>query len=104
MTSGPAEPAEALTVQTPEQARLLLDDGYTTLLSALLAGPLSAGEAAERTRLTLKQAHHRLTRLHAALQSPYWPLSLAPHQRSVLMRSYLLDLPNKKSWVILKVY
>ena len=66
MTSGPAEPAEALTVQTPEQARLLLDDGYTTLLSALLAGPLSAGEAAERTRLTLKQAHHRLTRLHAA--------------------------------------
>lgn len=66
MTSGPAEPAEALTVQTPEQARLLLDGGSTALLSALLGGPLSAGEAAKETRQTLKQAHHRLTRLHAA--------------------------------------
>ncbi|WP_345461100.1 hypothetical protein [Deinococcus carri] len=59
-------PAGAFTAQTPEQARLLLDFAYQRVLGAAMHGEVSAGEVALDAEITVKQAHHRLTRLCAA--------------------------------------
>ncbi|WP_019588257.1 helix-turn-helix domain-containing protein [Deinococcus apachensis] len=50
-------------VQTPEQARLLLDLGYFDVLGEVMRCEASAGEVARAVGLSVKQAHHRLTRL-----------------------------------------
>lgn len=63
MTTPPEIPFVA---RTPQQARLLLDLSYEPVLTVLLRTEASAGEVAGHTGLTLKQAHHRLTRLLAA--------------------------------------
>lgn len=70
----PAEmlPAELMVAQTPEQARLLLDTHYQKVLGELIGAALkgkaiSASEIVRRIpELSVKQAHHRLTRLCAA--------------------------------------
>lgn len=54
------------TVQTPEQARLLQDLRFLPVLGQLLVGEASAGEVAAATKQSLKQAHHKLTRLQRA--------------------------------------
>lgn len=60
-----AEPVmtEPLIAQTPEQARLLQDFPTVAVLGRLLEGEASAGEIAASTGQTVKQVHHRLTRL-----------------------------------------
>lgn len=57
---------EGLTVQTPQQARLLLDLAYAPALELLMHREASAGEVARETNITVKQACHRLTRLLGA--------------------------------------
>lgn len=52
--------------RTPEQARLLLDLGYFDVLGEVMRREASAGEVARAAGLTVKQAHHRLTRLVGA--------------------------------------
>lgn len=54
------------TAQTPEQARLLLDLSYFKVLGRVMHAPSSAGEVAQAAGLSVKQAHHRLTRLLGA--------------------------------------
>ena len=49
--------------QTREQVRLLLDSTYFGVLGSLLQTEASASEVAQHADLTLKQAHHKLTRL-----------------------------------------
>lgn len=61
-----ALPTPTLTARTPEQARLLLNAAYQTVLEPLMRGPHSAAEVARAARLDLRAAHHRLTRLYAA--------------------------------------
>ncbi|SEI59023.1 hypothetical protein SAMN04488058_10165 [Deinococcus reticulitermitis] len=56
---------ECFTAQTPQQARLLLDFSYFKVLGRVMREPSSAGEVAQSAGLTVKQAHHRLTRLLA---------------------------------------
>lgn len=59
---------KSFAARTPEQARLLLDDQNHELLGALVTAPHSASELTKHTKMTLKQVHHRLTRLlHAGL-------------------------------------
>lgn len=58
--------ATTFTARTPEQARLLLDFAYQPVLGATMQGEVSAGEVARDAEITVKQAHHRLTRLCAA--------------------------------------
>lgn len=52
-----------LVAQTQEQVRLLLDVTYFRVLGHLLQTEASASEVAQGADLTLKQAHHKLTRL-----------------------------------------
>ncbi|GAA5531781.1 hypothetical protein [Deinococcus aluminii] len=59
-------PAGTFTARTPEQARLLLDFAYQRVLGAAMQAEVSAGEVARDAEITVKQAHHRLTRLCAA--------------------------------------
>lgn len=59
-------PESTLTARTAEQARLLLDFAYQRALGPTMQGEVSAGEVARDTEITLKQAHHRLTRLCSA--------------------------------------
>ncbi|WP_161636049.1 helix-turn-helix domain-containing protein [Deinococcus phoenicis] len=59
-------PGGIFTARTPEQARLLLDFAYQRVLGPTMQGEASAGEVARDAELTVKQAHHRLTRLCAA--------------------------------------
>lgn len=73
VTSHPAEqrqlgPHQPITLQahTTQQARLLLSEGYVTVLSALLDTPRGASEVAQVAGLPLKAAHYRLTRLERA--------------------------------------
>ena len=54
------------TATTPEQARLLHDRHYSSLLGHLVYAELSAAQLAKLTGLDVKAAHHRLTRLHQA--------------------------------------
>ncbi|CAM3512411.1 helix-turn-helix domain-containing protein [Deinococcus frigens] len=61
-----AAPTAHFVAQTAEQARLLLNPPYAPVLGALLHGEASAGEVATAAEITLKQAHHRLTRLLGA--------------------------------------
>lgn len=49
--------------QTPDQARLLLDESHLSVLKEVLRVERGAGEVALRTALPLKQVHHRLGRL-----------------------------------------
>lgn len=54
------------TAQTPEQARLLLDLAYAPALAVLIDREASAGEVGQASGNTVKQAHHRLTRMVGA--------------------------------------
>lgn len=57
---------EPFVAQTPEQARLLLDLAYAPALAVLIGKEASAGEVAQVTTNSVKQVHHRLTRLVSA--------------------------------------
>lgn len=52
--------------RTPEQVRLLLNLTSAPALTVLMGGEASVGEVAQATQLTVKQAYHRLSRLHHA--------------------------------------
>jgi hypothetical protein len=54
---------EVLTAHTPAQARLLLNLSCATVLGVVMAQAASASTVAAEAGVTLKQAHHRLTRL-----------------------------------------
>ncbi|WP_216318025.1 hypothetical protein [Deinococcus aestuarii] len=58
-------PESTLTARTAEQARLLLDFASQRVLGPTMQGEVSAGEVARDAEMTLKRAHHRLTRLYA---------------------------------------
>lgn len=55
-----------LVAKNHQQARLLQDVNYFRVLGRLFLGEASAGEVAAATGQTVKQAHHKLTRLLAA--------------------------------------
>ena len=57
---------DTLSADTPEQARLLQDFAYASVIGHLLKTEASAGEVTAATRQSVKQAHHKLTRLLAA--------------------------------------
>lgn len=62
----PPESPLTFTARTPEQARLLLDLAYAPVLAVLMDREASAGEVARATGSTVKQTHHRLTRMVGA--------------------------------------
>lgn len=51
------------TAKTPEQARLLLDFTFLRPLGVLMYREASVAEVAQTTDLSVKQAHHKITRL-----------------------------------------
>lgn len=57
---------DTLSVQTPEQARLLLDVACQKLLAVLIAGEAGAAEVARETGQDVKRVHDRLGRLERA--------------------------------------
>lgn len=55
-----------LVVKTGEQARLLMNFAYQRVLEPTIQAEASAGEVARAAEISVKQAHHRLTRLCGA--------------------------------------
>ncbi|WP_412028055.1 hypothetical protein [Deinococcus yunweiensis] len=65
-TPPPLALPDLFVARTPEQARLLLSDTCQQLLARVIRAEASATEAAQAAQITVKQAHHRLSRLVAA--------------------------------------
>jgi len=66
LSGSSADAAGAHRVDDPKAAKLLVDEGYRTVLDAFIGCERSVGEAAEALRLGLDATLYRVRRLHRA--------------------------------------